>query len=75
MKIEVLGLLSVVYLAASCTPVWAGPVGMRRPLSPDPLAETACSHTGSGLVPSAALVIVGRAPASRPGAAEPRRPF
>ena len=35
MKNEVLGVLSVVYVVASLTPLWAGPVGMQRTLSPD----------------------------------------
>lgn len=35
MKIRLLGVLSVVCAVASFTPVWGGPVGMERNVSPD----------------------------------------
>src|SRR6266446_7252048 len=35
MKIRALAVLSVVCVAMSFTPVWAGPVGVQRNLSPD----------------------------------------
>jgi hypothetical protein len=35
MKIRALAILSVVCVAMSFTPVWAGPVGVQRNLSPD----------------------------------------
>jgi hypothetical protein len=35
MKVKVLGVLSVICAAASVAPVWAGPVGVQRNLSPD----------------------------------------
>jgi hypothetical protein len=35
MKIRMLGVLSTIGLALSITPVWAGPVGVQRSLSPD----------------------------------------
>jgi len=35
MKIRILSLLSVVFVATFLAPVWAGPVGVQRNLSPD----------------------------------------
>ncbi len=35
MEIRALGVLAAVSVAASFTPVWAGPVGVQRNLSPD----------------------------------------
>ena len=35
MKIRILSLLSVVFVATFFAPVWAGPVGVQRNLSPD----------------------------------------
>lgn len=35
MKVRTIGFLSVVGIAMSITPTWAGPVGMQRSLSPD----------------------------------------
>jgi hypothetical protein len=38
MKIGIIGVFLVIYAAMSFTPVWAGPVGVQRNLSPDQTA-------------------------------------